>query len=130
MTFTHLRRRVPTVRAKPLLLAVVALALAGCGSSLSRQQPPSPAPSTEPSHVKPKPTSRIAIPNMDNRSLARSYALLRSKGLRVSVAIKYVNNRSEFPVGSLVGAGIQQTIPAPGTRVAPGSVVTLIPGSN
>ena len=83
-----------------LLLAVVTLALAGCGSS------------------------GTAIPKMGDRTLDQGYALLRAQGFRVRVA--YYNKRS-IPVSSLETLGIGHIFPAPGTHVAPGSVVTLVP---
>lgn len=93
---------VPAVRAKLLLLAAVALTLAltGCGSG------------------------GTAIPRLGFRTLDQGYAYLRSKGFRVSVA--YHHSRS-LPVSSLETLAIGRVFPAPGTRVAVGSVVTLFP---
>ncbi len=86
-----------TVKAKLLLLAVVTLALAGCGGS-----------------------SGVAVPDMGNRTIEQAYALLRSKGFRVSVS-------DPFVLASYLPDGISKAIPSAGTRVAPGSTVTLVP---
>ncbi len=83
-----------------IILMLVALALAGCG------------------------LSGVAIPKLDTQALEQGYALLKSRGFHVSVAFF---NGSSMPINGLEGTGVEQTIPAAGTRVAPGSVVTLFP---
>jgi hypothetical protein len=83
-------------------IALVLLALAGCGSS------------------------GIAIPKVGNRTLEQGYAFLRSKGFRVSVAYTGLWHE-QLGLDSLHVIGIRQTVPAAGTHVAPGGVVTLLP---
>ena len=66
-------------------------------------------------------SSAIAVPNIRNRSIEQGYALLRSNGFRVSVS-------APFTSSSYLDFGVLKTIPAAGSHVAPGSVVTLVPG--
>jgi hypothetical protein len=91
------------VKVKLLLLAVVALALAGCGSSRVG-------------------SSGIAVPRMGHRTVEQGYALLRSKGFRVSTS-------APFTLNPYLASGILKTVPAAGTHLARGSVVTLVPES-
>jgi beta-lactam-binding protein with PASTA domain len=91
------------VKVKLLLLAVVALALAGCGSSRVG-------------------SSGIAVPRMGHSTVEQGYALLRSKGFRVSTS-------APLTLNPYLPSGILKTVPAAGTQLARGSVVTLVPES-
>jgi hypothetical protein len=81
-----------------LLLAFLALLLAACGSG------------------------GIVIPRA-TQPLAQSYSELRARGLRVEVQFL---DTGTLNVSSLQEPIVEQTLPAPGTHVKPGTVVRLI----
>jgi len=85
-------------------IAVLMVALAGCGSTRSAAR------------------SGVVIPGVQNQSLERGYATLRAKGFRVSVS-------GPFTLNGYTVDSVSKTIPPAGTRAERGSIVTLVPGS-
>jgi len=101
------------VKAKPLFLAVVALALAACGSSSLA------IPKTKPA------SSRFVVvpnPHVDgaDRSPEEMFAALRAVGLRVSMKGNWTDSCVSFDY-------VARLSPAPGTHVHRGAKVTLTP---
>lgn len=93
---------VTTVKAKPLLFSAVTLALAGCASTGSAVP------------------SGVTVPTVRGHTIEQAYALLRSKGFRVSF-------NTPFVLQTYLPDGVSKAIPSAGTRVARGSIVTLVP---
>jgi beta-lactam-binding protein with PASTA domain len=93
------QHRMNDVRAKPLLLVLAIFALAGCGSSGGPRS--------------------VAVPRLGHRSLEQGFALLRSRGLRVSLDGATLN--------PWLPDAIAKEIPSAGTRLPPGSIVTIVP---